>query len=135
MNRTLPTLTAALLLALAGCGDDKPTSEAAASPTPAATTAAPTPAADHSRDACHLISATEGRGITAHLDKGVAASVATIAAQSTNPGIAGAGQKLADVAAVADALEDPRGNPNLDVAEAWLDLADACGGLYGDGPW
>lgn len=134
MNRTLPTVAVAVLVALAGCGGDKPTS-AAASPTPAATSASPTPAADHSREACHLISATEERGVTAHLDKGVAASVATIAAQSTNPGIAGAGQKLADVAAVADALEDPRGTPNLDVSQAWLDLADECGDLYGDGPW
>jgi hypothetical protein len=123
-------LTAVVLLVLvAGCGNDDP--PPAATPT----TAAPSPTVDNSRTACHQVSTTEERGVTAHLEPGVALTVAKAAQLSPDFGIAAAGLGLLEAAQAAAAVDDPRGNPNVAVGQAWLDLAQACQELYGEGPW
>lgn len=53
--------------------------------------------------------------------------------QSSDANIKQAGVDL--IAAANDALAEPGPAANLAIAEAQLDVANACGAAYGDGPW
>lgn len=137
----IPSLLAALIfVTLAdGCSDDTPTAQPEASPAPSATSASPTPAAspsptavaDPNRAACHEVSYVEEVSITAHFEPVYARPAADYALQSDTEAIHQAGYALGQAL---DAVENGYGD-NLATGRAWLDLAKACGNLYGDGPW
>lgn len=124
-------VVSALLLALTGCADGDPTP--AAAPTSAATSAAPaTSAAVDDRATCRTNANT---GNAFEFDPGTNLANGRLAVQSSNPGIAAAGGKLVAAATAAQIATDAAGRANLDIAEAQLDLAEACASLFGDGPW
>jgi hypothetical protein len=109
-TRLAATLAAtALILTLAGCGDDaKPTSQ----PTnpPAATTAPATPVDTYGQQACTQVSAALG----GHSARDVTSmrKVADLARQSTTPGVSAGGVLLARAAdraaAARGASDEPR---------------------------
>jgi hypothetical protein len=131
MNRSRALLVAtALVLALSGCGGD-PTP--AAAPTPTASAAPTTPAADGDQDACHAVST--GPDFPTWQDANLLAEMANTAAHAPNPGIAAAGDALAEKVAEAQAGGMDQVDANLALMRAHLELAEACGHRFGDGPW
>jgi len=127
MNRAVPAITAALALALTGCGGDNP--EPAAAPA----TSSPAPAVDFTRTACSRVSTVSDLEGPAELDGNVGVPVAESAQLATNPAVAEAGRVLEG--AYQPQPGDTTHDFALRVQRAWLGLAEACGNLYGDGPW
>lgn len=115
-------------------GDNKPAESVAGSPATAATTAAPSPvpAVDKDREACRQLSQLDGQD-GAQFDPTSMWPIALLASQAEDDGIAAAGEELRLIFASGQRPEP--GNPSIDAAQAHLDLADACGAKYGDGPW
>lgn len=128
--RTL--FTTVLVLALtAGCGTK---SEPKAQP--AATTAvvpAPTSDVDRDRYACHAISQVSED--SEDLNPVYTRPAAKFALDAKYQRLVDAAGPVLRATAVVEAADDPRGEPNIALTRAWIELAEACGDLYGDGPW
>jgi len=135
IRRILPAATLALAAALAGCSSG---SEPAAEPS--ATTAAPTSAAPTTpgpisdeptiRQICNHV-ADLGSAPNFHAAPNLEAGQR--AARITDPSIANAGEKLMRAAGGASAAPGPASN--VELAQAQIDVAQACADKYGDGPW
>ncbi|MEU8371451.1 hypothetical protein [Micromonospora tulbaghiae] len=124
--RTAVALSAALLLALAGCSDDTEPAAAPTSTAPVPLSPAPaTSAAVDDRATCRANADAAGK---VDLDPTTNLTNGLLAVESTQAGIAAAGRKL-----VAATSADPV--VNVDIAKAQLDLAEACSEAFGDGPW
>lgn len=123
-------------LMLAGCGNTKPQAQPA---TPAITALAPTSEADRDRYACHSLSTVIGSDGEVSPTPEQRQAVAVSAARAGDPQVVAAGRQLVDAAQAGDTpATDPVGSnidTNLALDRAWIGLADACGNLYGDGPW
>jgi hypothetical protein len=130
-TRRFAAVLAGVLLATAGCG----TSQSPRGGQPTTFAASPSPTIDASRDACHRVSVIndEGNGIGKEIDPAVSLPVADVAKRASNPGIATAGGHLADAFVASPSASQV--DMNLNAARAFLELATACGSLYGDGPW
>ncbi|WP_327029696.1 hypothetical protein OG989_04020 [Micromonospora sp. NBC_01740] len=129
MRRHLHLPAALLLVAvLAGCGSDPEPAAAPPTSVPAATSAAPSPSADE-RAGCRAV----GNLGATDLDPATNRAAGELAMQSSDANIKQAGVDL--IAAANDALAEPGPAANLAIAEAQLDVANACGAAYGDGPW
>ena len=63
------------------------------------------------------------------------AEMAATAARATNPGIAAAGSTLAEKVSEVQAGGTDTVDANLALMRAHLELAEACGHRFGDGPW
>lgn len=122
----LPILAAATL---AGCGSEPSTATPAS--TPAIT--APTSAVDTNRAACHAIS--EVNDASEDLNPAFTRPAAMVAMKAQYRRLADAGGQVLEATADVEAADDPRGEPNIALSRAWLEAADSCGDLYGDGPW
>ena len=125
-SRVLLAVTA-VALALTGCDTDT-------KPTAAPANVAPTtPAVDIDREACHALST--GPQFPTWQDAVKLAEMANTAAHAPNPGIAAAGQGLAEkvVEVQSDGMDTT--DANLALMRAHLELAEACGHRFGDGPW
>jgi len=116
--------TAAALVAAAAAGVTV-TLLSSLTPTPPATT-------DNDRWVCQAATG-EGRA-----DPGTYVAIASVAIESTDPGIAEAGRRLAEAASVAQSAGNTF-NEQLDatmaIDRAVLDLARACAARFGDGNW
>ncbi len=124
--RTAVALSAALLLALAGCSDD---TESAAAPTSTAPVPlSPAPATSSTVDDRTTCRQNANTANAVDFDPTTNLTNGLLAVESTQAGIAAAGRKL-----VAAASADPV--VNVDIAKAQLDLAEACSAVFGDGPW
>lgn len=121
----------ALMLAaaamLAGCGAATAEKHAAS---PSATVNA-------ARQACHMLSLVPDDDVNAKFDPRTWQAAAQTAKKAADPGVSAAGGRLLKVVATNEQLSeaDRQGRPNIDLSEATLKLAQACAGLYGDGPW
>ncbi|MDG4784446.1 hypothetical protein O7626_00600 [Micromonospora sp. WMMD1102] len=103
-----------------------PAAVAATSPAPAPTpTSTPT---DWTRDGCSRLAA-----LGTPADPTEAWTAGEAAANSPYPGVAAAGDALRDAADAPHATIP--GDGPLDIAEAELDLAEACDAIYGEGGW
>ncbi|MEU3112663.1 hypothetical protein ABZ652_01115 [Micromonospora chalcea] len=124
--RTAAALSAALLLALAGCSDDAEPSAAPTSSAPVPLSPAPaTSAAVDDRATCRANADAAGK---VNLDPTDNLVNGQLALGSSQPGIAAAGKELT-AAATADPVV------NVDIAQAQVTLAEACAAVFGDGPW
>jgi hypothetical protein len=122
-------LTLAAVLALTGCG-------AATAERPHAAAPAVTRPADTSREACHHLSLVPD-DVETRFDPNAWLNTAQAAKNALDPGVSAAGERLRSVVAANEQLSegDRQGQPNIDLMDATLKLAQACGNLYGDGPW
>ncbi|WP_229075622.1 hypothetical protein [Actinoplanes sp. DH11] len=112
-----------VLLILSGCGAE-----------PAEAPAAAPAGADPDRAACHAVS--EVNEAKAHLDPARTGQAAQVAAQASQQAIREAAGTVRETsAAVAAAAPKPAETLNVAMAQAWLDLAGACGKVYGEAPW
>ncbi|PGH46016.1 hypothetical protein COO58_17560 [Micromonospora sp. WMMA1996] len=124
--RAAVALSTALLLALSGCGKDAAPAAAPTSAAPAASSAAPaTSAAVDDRATCRKNADT---GNAFEFDPATNLAHGQLAVQSSQPGISAAGGKLVAAATASPVV-------NVDIAQAQLDLAEACAAVFGDGPW
>jgi len=94
----------------------------------------PTPPATTGNDRWVCRAATgEGRA-----DPGTYVAIASVAIESTDPGIAEAGRGLLEAASVAqsaDSTFEGQFDATMAIDRAVLDLAKACTARFGDGPW
>lgn len=131
----LITITATMLAAvlLTGCGAVG-AGESARQTVSAKPAAEPT---DTTRQTCHELSGIPQNDIDARFDPTLYVPVVEAAKTAKDPGVAAAGVRLRGVVAANEQLSeaDRRGDPNLKLMEASLAVAQACGNLYGDGPW
>jgi hypothetical protein len=136
MKRSLPILGVLLVLVLAGCSDDTPSAAPnAATPAVASPSASPTPPPSDDRATCHQVSVVEAVSVVAHLEPARSRPVAAAALLSVDQDMRGAGMALD---ATLDALADDSNESTrkeLEVSRAWRYVAEACIGLYGNGPW
>jgi outer membrane PBP1 activator LpoA protein len=119
-TRTLPAAAVLLALALTGCGSDSDD----ASP-------APPPTASADRAICHD---SVQQGTDPDLDPARNQKLGARAALSTSPALAKAGERLVTAAGGA-AMTDGQPADRVALAEAQRDVAEACKGLFGPGPW
>lgn len=115
-----------LALAIAGCGDAG-SSRTSAQPVPTATPI------DANRVACHELSGIDGAG--KNLNPVYTRPTAMLGLDAKYPRIVEAAGKVLEATADVEATDDPRGDPNIALMTAVIEMADACGDLYGDGPW
>lgn len=133
MKRSLPVV--ALVLLLAGCGSEQPPVASAPTPATVSPTAASTPPPSDDRATCHRVSTVEAVSIVAHLEPAHSRPVADAALLSTDQDMRGAGMALdATLKALAD-VDNESTSKEVEVSRAWRYVAEACIGLYGDGPW
>lgn len=109
--------------------DDTPAPAAVAATTPAAEPTPTSSPVDWSRDGCSRLSALS----TVDFDPSRSLTAGRSASYSPHPGIAEAGEALEAAASRPDA--DEPGDGPLAIAQAQLDLAEACAVVFGDGPW
>jgi len=105
---------------------------AASSPSTGPSTSTPADTTDSDRWACRA-AADAGRA-----DPGTYAAIASVAIESTDPGIAEAGRRLAEAASVAQSAGstfDEQFDATMAIDRAVLDLAWACTARFGDGNW
>lgn len=137
-RRLLPT--ALLVAALAGCShgsEPAATSPSGTATAPATTSAAPAttspaPIDDEAtiRKVCNTIAEL---GSSNEFDPDANLAAGRLAELIVDPKFSLAGRDLVKAAAAADAAPGP--DTNIDIAQAQLDVLDACGDKYGDGPW
>jgi hypothetical protein len=132
MTHRTGVLAAVLLcLALAGCGDSTPdVTPSSGSSTTAM--AAPTPVSDEAtiRQLCNTI---VGLADEDEFDPNANLAAGRIAEQITDPKFSLGGRALMKAAAAASVA--PGADTNIDIAQAQLDILNACGDRFGDGPW
>lgn len=127
-------VTAAALVAAVTTGVTVTVLSSALLPRTDGPSAAPTPSdtADNDRWVCRAVTG-EGRA-----EPGTYVAIASVAIESTDPGIAEAGRGLLEAASVAqsaDSTFDEQFDATMAIDRAVLDLARACSARFGDGNW
>ena len=90
-------------------------------------------APDGNRAACHAVSEANDAG--EYLNPEFTRPAATEGMKAKDPRLVAAAGQVLQATADVEAAKDPRGGSNIALAEAVVEMADACGDLYGEGPW
>jgi len=123
-------VTAGVTVTLLSSWTDGPS--AASSPSTGPSTPTPPDTADNDRLACRAAADAD------RAEPGTYVAIASVAIESTDPGIAEAGRRLSEAASVAQSAGntfDELFNATMAIDLAVLDLARACSARFGDGNW